>query len=245
VEQYGCRITRTKFIPMNTEKICSVCEISFEENYCSRCGQKFSNTPTTTVSLISDFFSNFFSLERSGFATILKILANPKKIVNNYFSGYKNYYSSPGKILLYGIACVALHVSFVSNKVMGLSVNVQNINAQYLFWIILFPVLFFISFATFFRRERNFSKHIISITYIATSLFILLTILNDIIILTLGDLLGIWAFILFVLSVFFWNSRVFSNKQKYLTFTLNTAVQAIIFIAITGMLILKTNEMNN
>lgn len=230
---------------MNKEKFCTICEVPIEINYCSRCGQTVSDKSTTTLSLISDFFSNFFSLEKSGFATIFKILSNPKPIVDNYFSGYKNYYSSPGKILLYGIACVALHVNFVSNKVMGLSLDVQNVNAQYLFWLILFPVLLFISYATFFRKEKSFSKHLISITYVATSIFIVITLFNDIIILTWGDRLGIWAFILFIAMVFFWNSRVFSNKpNSYLNLLLNTAIQLIIFTAIIGFLILKTNQWN-
>jgi hypothetical protein len=230
---------------MMQNKTCSICNISIEENYCSRCGQKISKTPTTIISLINDFMSNIFSLEKSGFATILKILSNPKPIVNNYYNGLKNYYSSPGKILLYGIAIVAIHTSFVDKKVMGLSLEAQNISAQYLFWLFLFPLLLFISYVTFIRIEKGLSKHIISMTYVGSSLFIALTILNDIVILIWSDKLGIWTFLLFILFVFIWNSRVFSSKNKYLFIALNTVIQAIIFISIVGLLIFATNHVNN
>lgn len=230
---------------MIQNKTCSVCNISIKENYCSRCGQKISKTPTTIFSLINDLLSNFFSVEKSGFATILKILFNPKPIVNNYYNGFKNYYSSPGRILLYGIAIVALHISFVDNKVMGLTLQAQNISAQYLFWLFLFPVLTFISYVTFIRIEKGLSKHLISMTYVANSLFITITILNDVVILIWGNKFRIWAFILFILLVFFWNSRVFTNKNKLLYFAINTVIQVIIFIGIIGLLILATNHMNN
>lgn len=97
-------------------KICSICKIPIKENYCSKCGQKFSGKPISFLSLITDFISNFFSMEKSGFATILKILKNPKSIVDNYYLGFKNYYPSPGQLLLYGIAVVALHKNFVADK---------------------------------------------------------------------------------------------------------------------------------
>lgn len=213
--------------------------------YCSRCGQRLSESPTTTLSLISDFLSNFFSLEKSAFATIFKILQDPYPIVQNYYSGYRNYYASPGKILLYGIAVVALHLSFVNDTVMGLSLSVENFNASYLFWIVLCPVLLFCSYITFIRIEKGLAKHLISLIYIASSLFIAITILNDLIIVTLGDRLGIWAFIVFVFLVFLWNSRVFTTKKNSIYILLNTLIQIGIFMCIVGVLILVSSQWNN
>ena len=230
---------------MAPEKICSVCEIPIKENYCGRCGQTFSGKTTSTVSLITDFISNFLSMEKSGFATLLKILKNPKPIVDNYYLGYKNYYASPGKILLYGIAVVALHLSFVHEKVMGVSLGSENVNAQYLFWIMLFPILLFISYMTFIRVEKGLSKHLISLIYITSPLFIVLTILNDLVIIISGDKLGIWAFVLFVSLVFFWNSRVFTTSKKHVFIVLNTFIQMVIFFGLITFLVLITNQINN
>ena len=207
---------------MTQEKTCSICEIPIEENYCGICGQTYAGKTTSMVSLMTDFITNFFSMEKSGFATILKILKNPKPVVENYYLGYKNYYASPGKILLYAIAVVALHVGFVDNKVLGVSLDSENINAQYLFWIFLFPILTFISYLTFIRVEKNLSKHLISLIYTASSIFIALILLNDFIILISGYKPGIWVFLLFVLIVLCWNSRVFTKKNNYLFLFLNT-----------------------
>ena len=225
-------------------KNCSICKIPIEENYCGRCGQKISGIPTSTISLIRDFIANFFSLERSGLATILKTISNPKSIVSNYYDGNKNYYASPGKILLYGIAVVALHIHFVDKKVMGITLEMPNINAQYLFWIILYPFLLLISYITFIRTEKAFSKHLISITYVASALFIVLTILNDSITLIWGDKLGIWAFVLFVSLIFVWNSRVFTSKNKYLYLIVNTTIQITIFIGLVSLLVMATSHLN-
>jgi hypothetical protein len=67
------------------------------------------------------------------FATLLKLLKNPKPIVNNYHAGFRNYHSSPGKLLLISIAITALQVTFVNPNVLGMVINVQNINTQYFF----------------------------------------------------------------------------------------------------------------
>ncbi len=225
-------------------KNCTICNIYVESNYCGRCGQRITTKTSTTISLITEFFTNFFSLEKSVFATIFKVVTTPKTIVNNYFHGYRNYFASPGKVLLLGIATVALHVSFVDEKIMGLSMNVKNLNAQYLFWLILFPLFLLISYLTFFRIEKNTAKHIISTIYISATWFIFLTVLNDIIILTFGDRIGIWAFILFVLFVFIWNSIVFTKNSKVLYIILNTIIQLAIFCAIIYILILKSNSLN-
>lgn len=229
---------------MTLEKTCSVCEIPIKENYCGRCGQTFSGKKTSIVSLIIDFISNLFSMEKSGFATILKILKNPKPIVDNYYFGYKNYYASPGKILLYGIAVVALHLSFIDDKVMGVSLDSQNLNAQYLFWLVLFPILLFISYMTFIRIEKNLSKHLISLIYIASSIFFVLIILNDLIIIISDYNLGIWAFIIFVSLVLFWNSRVFTTKKNYIFIILNTIIQLAIFTFIVVALVWFTSQSN-
>lgn len=226
-------------------KICSICKIPIKENFCSRCGQKSSEKPTSVISLLTDFLSNFFSLEKSGFATILKILKDPKTIVNNYYFGFKNYYASPGKLLLYGIAVIALHLTFVNEKLMGLSLNAENISAQYLFWLFMFPILLFSSFVTFIRAEKHLSKHIISIIYVASSLFIALTILNDTIILIFGDKIGLWAFIAFVSLSFFWNSRVFTTNKNYIYIILNTIIQIAVFISIIGVFMWITNQLKS
>jgi hypothetical protein len=70
---------------MTKEKICSICKIPIQENYCYRCGQQVTDKKTTISSLISDFLLNIFSFEKSALATMIKILINPQPIVVNYY----------------------------------------------------------------------------------------------------------------------------------------------------------------
>lgn len=239
--------------PTIQEKNCSICDIPIEENYCGRCGQEYTGKPTSILLLITDFFSNFLSLEKSGFATIFKILKNPKPIVENYCLGYRNYYASPGKVLLYGLAVVALHLSFIyynnhiidSNNILGISLNIENVNVNYFFWSFIFLFLLIPSYLTFAYKERNLSKHLISIVYIATSIFIVLIILNDLYTILSQNKPTPLSFLAFILLVFYWNSRVFTKKRKFMFIVLNTIIQTIIFIGIMGVFFLYTQKITN
>ena len=223
------------------QKICSVCSTSIKEKYCQRCGQYLSEKPTTIFSLGYDFVYNGLSLEKSVLATMVKTITNPKMIVQNYFDGYRGYYSSPGKVLLYGIAVLALHISFVDRKVMGLTLEAQSISAPYLFWLSLFPLFLIISYLVFLRIEKRLSRHLISITYVASSLLIPLLILSDLIQFIVGELLGVWPFIIFTFLVFLWNSRTFSQKSRVFWILLNTLLQFILFIGILAFMIFLTS----
>ena len=139
---------------------CSICSIPISENFCNRCGQKYSSKKLTTLSLFADLFSNSFYLEKSGLVSIVKILSNPRHIVQNYFSGFKNYYASPGKIMMYGIAVLTLHLLLVDTKVLGVSIKINSvaIGLQYSFWIFFYPFLMMISYLGFIRQKLDFSK---------------------------------------------------------------------------------------
>ena len=221
---------------MGNNNASSICSTSIKENYCSKCGQYYSQNQVTVLSLIIDFFSNFFSLEKSGFATIYKVIKSPKFIIDNYFNGYKNYFASPGKLLLYGIATIALHHSFINKKILGLYFELDNAKAEYLFWIVLFPILIFISYLSFYRAKVDFSKHAISILYVATSLLVVCIIANDILIFIFGDFLAEKRFYIYVFSVFFWNSKALTTKNKFLNYLNNTLIQSVIFISFVLLL---------
>ncbi|TYB76162.1 hypothetical protein [Bizionia myxarmorum] len=222
---------------MNPEKTCSICQTAVAGNYCSHCGQKYSEKKTHTLTLLVDLVTNFFSMERSGFATILKVLKNPKSIVNNYHNGFRKYHASPGQILVYGIAVVALHVAFVTDEILGIELKLDNLAVQYAFWIFLYPFFISISYISFFRVEKSFSKHLVSLIYIATSLFIAITVVNDIIISIWGDILGGYGFVLFVALIFFWNSRVFTTRKKPIFILLNALLQIAIFAGIVALIV--------
>ncbi len=225
--------------------VCSVCKIAIAENYCSRCGQRASGQKTTTTQLLSDLLANVFSLEKSAFATIFKILANPRHIVNNYHSGYKNYYSSPGKILLYSIAIIALHLVLVNSEILGITIEIENIKAQYIFWFMHLPIVLTVSYLTFYKLKENFSKHLISIIYISGSSLIVFTVINDILIVFADDLIGNSIFIFFIAFTFISNSRVFTKVGNVRNMFWNTLIQLGIWVSIVFLLIAGSSQFAN
>lgn len=213
---------------MVLSSICTVCKTNIETNYCGTCGQKMPSKKTTVISLFMDLVTNFFSMEKSGFATILKIIWNPKPIIENYYLGYRNHEASPGKILLYGLTSIVIHLTFVNDKILGGTIRIENVAAQYGFVLIFYPILLLISFLSFIRLRTKISKHLISIIYIVSSLLLVITLINDLTILIFGDLFNANPIITFLLLFFIWNSRVLSQKQTILWHTINTIVQILI-----------------
>lgn len=45
--------------------VCSVCQHKINQNFCSNCGQKFVNQKVRLSTIITDFFDNLFSAEKS------------------------------------------------------------------------------------------------------------------------------------------------------------------------------------
>lgn len=230
---------------MKTEKLCSICRIPIHKNYCGNCGQLYSGKNVSTLSLITDFISNFLSVEKSGFATIFKVIQNPKPIVTNYYKGFKNYYASPGKIILYGIAAITLHFLFVQEKVLGLSLLTENISSQYLFWGLLLPILSIISYLSFLPKKVAFSKNLIAIGYNSSSIFILFLLLLDTIEWIFKIDVGVSAFLSYLGFVFLWNGRAHIKKNKYFELLIFTVFQIILFTIIVAVLINTTNKLNN
>ena len=225
---------------------CTVCKAEATGNYCSNCGQKISKDATTVWSMITDVASNVFSLEKSVFASLLKLIVNPRQLIDNYWQGYRSYYPSPGKVFFYALAFAALHISYVDENILGMSIAVDNMQAQTLFWIIFFPILTLTSYLTFIRSRHGITKHIISILYLASGFFIIIIVLNSAIIWLFDDILTGGAFILFALCVFIWNAIVFSPKRSYLRIFLNVVLELFIFLsiitAIVGLLYLANPE---
>lgn len=70
---------------METKLECSICKNTLNGKFCSHCGQEVKGEPISFGSVIFDFASNVFSLERSVFAAMLMMLKSPHLIIGNYW----------------------------------------------------------------------------------------------------------------------------------------------------------------
>lgn len=229
---------------MYNKRTCTICNIQINQNFCQQCGQKLSTESTTVKSIITDFFNNLFSLDKSVFAAILTLLFNPQKIILNYWMGYRRYYASPGKMVVYALTIAALHLNYVNRELLGLSFDLEGIRAQFLFWLFFLPILFLVSFLSFFRMKHNFAKHIISITYLSTCFFIVLTLLGDMLEFT-GIRVQHWLAFIFIFCINLWNSKVF-NQGTFFRVAGGALVQLVILVLImiglSGMIYLLFPE---
>ncbi|MDB4089166.1 hypothetical protein N9544_06035 [Flavobacteriales bacterium] len=208
---------------------CSVCNNQVSGNYCSNCGQQITKKTTRFLSLILDFIGNFFSVDKSFIGTSKKLLSDPKFIVNNFHEGNRRYYLSPGSFIIYGITIIAIHTIFFGSEIWGIEFMVGGIPLQYALLILLLPFLIFSSYVTFIRQGYHISKHIISISYIATIFLSIFLILDDIMVSLISEDYGNLIMLFFLIFTFVWNSMVFSTKKNVWYHILNALVQLIIF----------------
>ena len=220
---------------------CSNCKNRIHKNYCPECGQKKSNTPLTLFSLFKNSFVVIVDVERSVFSLLYHILLNPKKIIQNYWSGYSRYYPGPSKLFLYALAIAALHFQFIDSRILGLQLtHTDLINSEYAFFFLLFPLLFISSFLSFKRSKQHIAKHVSSFTYISSALIIFFLLIDDFARVVFSNIYAGKSpivILFFILSVFVWQSRVFTHTSKIqLVFTV--IFQLFIFIALIFLLVL-------
>lgn len=225
---------------MQNNRICTVCNIPITEIYCHTCGQKMKKEITTVKSICTDFMQNLFSLDKSVFATIYKLLTNPRKIISNYSSGYRRYYPSPGKLLVYAMTIAAIHLTFINDNILGLTFDLDGVKGHFLFWIFFFPLLTLTSILAFFRLKLGVAKHLITTAYIASCFFIIITVINAVFIKLDMDL-HLIPFCIFLIAVFIWNATVHTPKPK-IRVLFYTLIQlfffALIVLAIMGIIYL-------
>ncbi|WP_027419126.1 hypothetical protein [Crocinitomix catalasitica] len=216
-------------------KVCNICNVEIHGPYCHQCGQQITNKKLTFKSILNDFVSNLFNLERSGFATSLTLLKEPKKVVSSYWSGNRKYYASPSKFILYLIIVLGIHIARSNNTILGIGFG----NTPKAIIIVLPLLLILASFITFTKLKKSIWEHSISILYLYSLWLIISIIVYEILYSFINQavldsfevpLLLTFASFLFT---FIWNSRIFSTDKNVVIKSIgNTALQFILFITI-------------
>ena len=222
---------------MAEEHFCTICETKTQGTYCSLCGQKIEPTKTTVFSMLFDVFKQALDIEKSVFASLFYILIKPKKVILNYWLGYRNYYPSPGKFLLYSLAIVVIHITYVGPLILGLIFDLGFVDAQITFWVLILPVINVATYLTFVLKKINFTQHLVCNLYVISTFLFLLIFLEDIIFLISGFTLGPLLFVIFLTMVFIWNSIVFTKKKKVLPVLFNALISFTLFLAIVFLVL--------
>ena len=218
---------------------CDLCKITFEGTYCHKCGQKKVNYKLTLGRIISDIGSNLFNLERGVFGTYYQLLKNPWLVAENYWNGFRGYYASPGKIVVFTLAIIALHSLLDSNELFGiqLDVDLSVIDPQKFMLIFFLPIQALCSKLIHWKSGRNYLEHLVLSLYILSTIFLVGLIISDILFL-IDDEIGfdyaVHIFLLIFPISFFWNARVF-NHGKFWKLMLSTCGLILAFLLIMGL----------
>ena len=75
--------------------------------------KKKGGKPTNIFQLLLDFVEQVISIQKSDFATMLRVVKRPRFIIENYYNGNMGFYSSPGKVMLFAILILIIHMTFL------------------------------------------------------------------------------------------------------------------------------------
>lgn len=223
---------------------CSNCQIQIEKNYCSECGQFYNPKRLSAGSLISDFIETFFALNKSYALNAKQLLLRPRFVVENYWSGYRNFYFSPNRMLLISTLFLAIYLYFSDNSFLGIQFDLGNyfpwLGIQFFITVL---CLFFFSLSTvivYFKKKKNVFEHLALNAYILSlsiSVFLILSVS-----LKYVNLANYLQF-LFTIFIVLWIARVF--EKKWWKIIGMAAMNLIVFLALTGgfvLLIQKIQE---
>lgn len=103
--------------------LCQSCHCLVEENakFCSICGQKKIVKPLSFRELISDFFSNLFSLDSKFFRTFSRLIFRPGNLTQEYTKGRRRLYYTPVRLFLFWLTIAFILLNFVLSDVEKIS----------------------------------------------------------------------------------------------------------------------------
>lgn len=221
--------------------ICSHCETEIEQNYCPKCGQKWLGKPTTIVGMFLEIIEVQFSLERSVFATFLKLLSKPKDVIVNFSNGFRRFYASPGKVIFYSLTFLALHLAFVNENILSLSFVINDTTEYaHLGFLVFFGFLMFLVSAIYFRLKDKtpWSKTLVASLYLLPFLLLLCQIIQNLTLLfSIEYSMQVPYFILVFLYLSIALTKGNSIKWYFLNFIFQTIIFVGLLLAIIGLIL--------
>ncbi|MDN5200512.1 hypothetical protein QQ008_04045 [Fulvivirgaceae bacterium BMA10] len=219
-------------------KICTICHTELIGQYCHECGQKVTHKKLSLSTVLSDMMANIWSMEGTVLATMIHLIKDPFKVINNYWLGNRNYYHSPGKLVFYCLFIAGLHFAFLGNTILGMKLTVtNNMSPQIGFLLFFFPLLLIASYVTYFRRGYSFLKHFVAVIYIFSCWSIIFIIFDDLVRWLFGNILGKIPLLLFPIVLFVWIARIFSKRKKWSMILLNAMLNLLVYIVVTTIIV--------
>lgn len=221
-------------------KKCSVCNNTLKGKFCENCGQKYTAKKLTFSNLFSDLISSLTDVEKSVFLNIYSIVRHPKKVIYNFWDGYRNYYYKPGKMLFYFFTIAGISSFLLGQTLFGLTFSTESFFSESLvFAIFFFPILSLSSFLAYRKYKRSFIEHIVSTIYLISTFGIIILVLENIFIyFSIVKQENLVWFIILIASTLLWNSFLFTPSKKIAKLFLNFFIELIVLAVIISVLVL-------
>jgi len=228
---------------------CTQCGTQLIDKYCQHCGQLHSGKKASMSLLFRESLATFFSLERSGFASLFLLVTKPRLIILNYLEGNRGYYQPPNKLLFYALVVFGLHFSWVDSTVLNLSFDIEGVSPSLFFMAIVIPILSLAGWLLYNPRKHHFAEHLITNSYMVSVWYILLTLFGNLYDYIAERDWGTIDFFIFILvtplySAFVFRPQKHKIKQIGLAF-LHFALFVLIIAALVALVYLLGGRVKN
>lgn len=228
---------------------CETCNKELKpKEYCATCGAYNTGRKTTLYTLLNDGFSQFVSIERGVFQTILATFKSPHSVVFSYYEGYRNRFASPSRILLFTLIILGLVYYFQSStSVIDVKVNeeeelIDPLTQLKITLLLMIPLFSLTSKVVFFKQSKSWLIHLISMIYLFVPRLLIFVFFIKIIELFFeNNILNLVLLFILLLSFFTTNTRVFIPKANFPKALLFGLIQFVVFIFLTLTLLLFTS----
>ena len=198
---------------------CSICNNTLKGKYCEKCGQSYSNKQLNFRTVLADLVASIANLEKNIFLNLYTIVRFPKKVINNYWEGFRGHYYKPGKVLFYFITAAGISILVLEKEMFGL---IFNIDSEYavpeglIFSLMFLPILSLSSFLCYRRYKRHYIEHLIASIYLFSTFGIIVLIVQHLAtyLFNLESNDDRW-FLLLIGATTLWNAMVFTAPKNY------------------------------
>ena len=169
---------------------CKNCSAVVDNKFCPVCGQKTATSRFTMKHLVHDFIHRVFHVDSGIFYTAKKLAQNPGKMLHDYLHGHRVEYFNPFTFILLvgGLSAFLFPITHWRSYFIDIGVLVPKSISQEI-WnsslkhfsirlLLGIPMFALITRIFYYRKNYNFSEHLIANTFIRAEICLCFTMLS-------------------------------------------------------------------
>ncbi|MBX2844587.1 MAG: DUF3667 domain-containing protein [Saprospiraceae bacterium] len=224
---------------------CKNCNTSFEGVFCPQCGQKIIQGRLNIKEATVEIFDLLTNVDKGIWFTIVQLLKNPGKVVQEYIQGKRKKYFAPFKLLLLSTTVSVVVETFITKRLLHQETQLpENANlldrifTDYasLGTLVLVPVLALAFFILFRKQRFNFTESLVFSAYIMSviNLFVLV-IYSPMLLIAKGDLPSLLVAEFIIIILIWFGITTFQGKKWKVA--LKSVLALFLFILILAILV--------